>query len=107
MKDNKYDMIDILRTGINRCNKSYFQNWLSLSGSRSVCLRPYAFPRKLPSQTSYPRSWRTKARLVRPCVTQQAELQRRPCVDNVDVTSVDSVDITFLDITRLDSGQVV
>ena len=44
---------------------------------------------------------------MRPCVTQQAELQRRPCVDNVDVTSVDSVDITFLDITRLDSGQVV
>ena len=44
---------------------------------------------------------------MRPCVTQQAELQRRPCVDNIDVTSVDSVDITCLDIARLDSGQVV
>ena len=34
---------------------------------------------------------------MRPCVTQQAELQRRPCVDNVDVTSVDSVDVTSVD----------
>ena len=38
---------------------------------------------------------------MRPCVTQQAELQRRPCVDNVDITSVDSLDMTSLDITRI------
>ena len=38
---------------------------------------------------------------MRPCVTQQAELQRRPCVDNVVISILDSVDITSLDITRI------